>query len=146
MHTQSQVTTSMVQGEQLKEMRRQSDIMERTQQEKFNETLKESESKRAAAEAKAKNKVEAILADCEELAEKIGSRSLEAWTLQSDLEIGRAMKEIKTWEASLEKIVALKRNLDDIVASVDLDLLTFYIIFFTGHHDFTKMMVHSIYQ
>ena len=121
MHAQSQVTTSMLQGEQLKEMRRQSDIMERTQQEKFNETLKESESKRAAAEAKAKNKVEAILADCEELAEKIGTRSLEAWKLQSDLEIGRGMKEIKTWESSLEKIVSLKRNLDDIVASGDLD-------------------------
>ena len=31
------------------------------------------------------------------------------------------MKEIKTWEDSLEKIVALKRNLDDIIAIEDLN-------------------------
>ena len=37
----------------------------------------------------------------DELVEKIGSLSLEEWKLQPDLAIGRAMKEIKTWEESL---------------------------------------------
>ena len=80
MHAQSQVTTSMFQKELLEEKRRQNDILERSQQEKenerqekFNETVRENEIKKAAAEAKAKNKVEAIHADCDKLAEKINS-------------------------------------------------------------------------
>ena len=128
MHAQSQITSSIFQNEQLKEMRKQNEILERTQQEKenerqekFNETVKENESKKAAANAKAKNKLDAIHADCDDLADKLGSISLEEWKLQSDLSICRAMKEIKSWEDSLEKIVALKRNLDDVIASNDLD-------------------------
>ena len=128
MHAQSQMTSSMYQNDQLKVMKRHNEILEKTQQEKeierqerLNETVKENESRKAAAEAKAKNKLDAIHADCDELAEKIGSLSLEEWKVQPDLAISRAMKEIKTWEESLEKIVTLKRNLDDIIVSGDLN-------------------------
>ena len=119
---QSQVASSMLKNEPLKD-----ETLEKSQQEeedeeqgKFNETEKENESKKTAAEAKAK-KTEAIHADCDDPAEKTGFTDLEGGTLQSDLSIGQERKEIKTREDSLDKIVALKTNLDDTIANDDLN-------------------------
>ena len=59
MHAQSQMTSSMFQNEQLKVMRKHNEILEKSQQEmeierqeRFNQTVKENESKKAALKPK----------------------------------------------------------------------------------------------
>ena len=120
----SQLNASSFQAEQLHIMRKQNQILEKNQQakeaenaERLSESARESEEKRAVAVAKAKNKCDAIQKDGEALLEKVNKVDIECWKDQSELSIGRAMRGIKGWEEDLQKIIILRRDLDDVVAS-----------------------------
>ena len=124
----SQDGADVFQAEQLKAMRKQNEILERSQQEKENdkaerlsETLREADAKKLAAEARAKNKSRVILKDSDELLEKVNEVGIENWKNETSLSIGRAMRNIKSWEDSLEKIIVLQREMDDIVATHGLN-------------------------
>ena len=72
---------------------------------------------RNRAIAKAKIKCDAIVADCKNLNKKIDIEFLADF---SNIDISRMMKEKDKWKDELEKIVELKRNLEDIAASNNL--------------------------
>ena len=121
----NQDSSSQFQEASLQLKRQQNDIAEKAllakekeNSEKLSETLRESGSKKAIATAKARNKCDAIFNDGDELSTKIGE--VGDWDEASDLTVGRAMRNIKTLKEDLEKIVDVKRSLEDLVATYDL--------------------------
>ena len=63
-------------------------------------------------------KYDTIRTDTSALADKVNKVS--DWTEQSDLEVGRAMRRVKSWKEDLDKIVVLLRNLQEVVLSNDI--------------------------
>ena len=62
----------------------------------LSETMRETEAKRLTAVAKAKAKYSAILDDIKDLEEKV--TEVEDWSKESELSIGRAMRNVKIWK------------------------------------------------
>ena len=87
---------------------------EKENADKASELLHQAAIKKTAAISKAKHKADAIVDDCKLLADKIDIEFLGDF---SDIEIGRMMKDIKTWEEDISKIIEMRRDLESIVDS-----------------------------
>ena len=83
--------------------------------EKLNETSRVVEKEKTAAIATATVKYDTIVANSGKLASKVNK--VVDWELESDLEVGRAMRKIKNWKVELEKIETLNRDLKELVLS-----------------------------
>ena len=66
----------------------------------LSETMRETEAKRLTAVSKAKAKYSAILDDIKDLEEKVNE--VEDWSKESELSIGRAMRNVKIWKEELQ--------------------------------------------
>ena len=130
-----QVDPNTFQAEQLRFMRQHNEILEKSQQEienekadKLSESVREIEAKKTAAISRAENKCAAIVRDGEALSEKANKVDIESWKNESELSVSRAMREIKHWEEDLEKIITLKRELDDIRHASHFSIDSFQIL------------------
>ena len=92
-------------------------VREKESADKLSETLREAGTKKSAGITKAKNKCEAIFEDCDVLSDKIALGDLSE---TNDLVIGRAMRESMIWKEDLNKVIEMKRSLEDIVAANEL--------------------------
>ena len=109
-------------------LRRQTEVQEKMEKvlqvgledkaDRLNESSRMSEERKSAAIAKAKVKYDMIVADSGELASKVGK--VANWKEQSDLEVERAMRNVKNWREDLEKIVTLNRDLKELVISENI--------------------------
>ena len=92
---------------------------EKANSDRLSETLCYAGNKKAAALKKAQNKVDAIFDDCVKLAAKLDD--LGDPEEVSDLVLGRVMRDCKIWSSDLDKIVEMKRSLEDIAATNELN-------------------------
>ena len=114
-------TTPTVETEKLDLLRRQVQAMEVANQnsqaekaDRLSDTIKETDDKRASALAKAKAKFGSIDIDVEELEEKLSE--VTDWPNESNLSVGRAMRNIAAWREEFQKLVALSRELKEVVS------------------------------
>ena len=91
---------------------------EKANSDRLSETLRDAGNKKTAAIKKAQNKVDAIFDDCIKLAAKLDD--LGDPEEVSDLVLGRAMRDCKSWNSDLDKIDEMKRSLEDIAATNEL--------------------------
>ena len=119
------VDGTALQQEQNDLLRRQTEAQEKALQssidekvDKLNETSRLAEEKRKGAVANANVKFSTLNDDINELGEKVNKVS--DWEVESDLEVGRAMRAIKSWKEDLDKIVTLNRVLKEIVIKNDI--------------------------
>ena len=92
---------------------------EKANSDRLSETLRDAGNKKAAALKKAQNKADAIFNDCVKLAAKLDD--LGDPEEVSDLVLGRVMRDCKSWSSDLDKIVEMKRSLEDIAATNELN-------------------------
>ena len=123
----TQASQEVFELEQLALMKEHNELLRESQQEKaesrterLNEMAKEKEAKKAVALALAKTRCKWINEDSENLSEKVNKVNIQDWKYESDLSISRAMVNIEEWEKDLEKIVLIKRDLDEILAMNNL--------------------------
>ena len=108
--------------DQINLLRRQTEAQEKILEnaaaekvEKLNETSRVVEKEKTAAIATATVKYDTIVANSGKLASKVNK--VVDWELESDLEVGRAMRKIKNWKVEMEKIETLNRDLKELVLS-----------------------------
>ena len=81
--------------------------------------LRERAVKRTVAVTKAKKKVDAIFEDTEKLYDKLAA--LGDPKNVTDIVLGRATRETKAWREDTEKVVDLKRNLEELAANDEMN-------------------------
>ena len=115
-----------VETEKLDLLRRQVEAAEVANQaaqdakdELLSETTRETEAKRITSVAKAKAKYSAVIDDIKELEEKVND--VEDWSKESELSIGRAMRNVKNWKEDLRQIASLNRELMENVLEYEIE-------------------------
>ena len=106
----SQLGTSSFQSEQLAFMKKQAE-------ERNDETVRDANEKRSAAMERALKKCKVIHDKVDDLSALVNKVPYYTWNKESDLSVSEAMNEIKKWQEDLEKIIASKEELDDIVSN-----------------------------
>ena len=114
-----------LQIEQNELLRRQTEAQERALQAiieekalKLNETSRISHENKKTAVANENVKFDILNDDINKLSDKVIRVS--DWEQESDFEVGRAMRNIKSWKEDLEKIVTLNRSLKELVVENDI--------------------------
>ena len=79
---------------------------------KLSESVREVDAKRNAALNKAKAKYESVLEEIQELEDKVNT--VGDWSDESDISIGRAMRNAKVWKTEIQKVLEMSRELKEI--------------------------------
>ena len=91
---------------------------EKDRLERHSSELREKAEKRSVSKRKAKNKADAIFEDIETLNDKLSALGDPQGV--SDIVLGRAVRETKSWKVDMEKIVEKKRSFEEMVANDEL--------------------------
>ena len=79
---------------------------------KLSESVREVDAKRNAALNKAKVKYESVLEEIQELEDKVNT--VGDWSDESDISIGRAMRNAEVWKTEIQKVLEMSRELKEI--------------------------------